>query len=168
MPEQKRLLSWIVLSIKFSKNNVLRFYKLSRSQQKRSIKLNWFFNKSFAREIVLTFPDSINFESLNFKLPHIVLSCLSDRADKKRKRAYSTRNRSNENSKTGKCKMQVHQQFDADIVSPVSNFIKNKTAAQVLSCELCTFFQLVSLLKPRFYHKCFLVNFEKFFSLQLT
>ena len=33
--------------------------------------------------------------------------------------------------------MQVYQQFDADIRTPVSNFIKNETLAQVSPCTFC-------------------------------
>ena len=38
-------------------------------------------------------------------------------------------------------KMQVHQQFDADIVLPACKFIKNETPLQVSSGEFCKFFQ---------------------------
>ena len=34
-------------------------------------------------------------------------------------------------------KMEVYQYFDVDIVPPACNFIKDKTPAQLFSCELC-------------------------------
>ena len=63
--------------------------------------------------------------------------------------------------------MQVYQQFGADVVPPTRSFIKNETPAQVFSCEFCEFFQSETLLKIKLWQRCFLINFEKFFSLQL-
>ena len=57
-------------------------------QYERSIKLNCFVNEIFAREIVncyLTSYDS-KIESTNIKLSLKVLCCLSDAADKKKKK----------------------------------------------------------------------------------
>ena len=64
-------------------------------------------------------------------------------------------------------KMQVYQQLDVDIVPPICNFIKNETPPLVFSCEFFEFFQPVIWSKTGAQHKCFLVNFEKFLSLQL-
>ena len=66
-------------------------------------------------------------------------------------------------------KLQVskHQRFDVAVVPPACNFIKNKTPAQVLSFEFRKFPHSIYLLKTRLRHRCILVNFDKFFSLQL-
>ena len=61
----------------------------------------------------------------------------------------------------------VNQQFDVDVVSPYCNYIKNNTPAQVFSYKFCEFFQPTTLLKTRPTHRYFLVDFEKFFGLQL-
>ena len=39
----------------------------------------------------------------------------------------------------------MYQQFDADIILPEYNFIKNETPAQSFSYKLCQFFQSVAL-----------------------
>ena len=55
-------------------------------------------------------------------------------------------------------RLQVYQQFDVGFALPVSNFIKNETAK---------FFQPINLIKTRLQHSCFVVDFNKNFSLQL-
>ena len=59
--------------------------------------------------------------------------------------------------------MQGYQQFDVDIVPQACNFIKSETPAQVFSRKVLEYFQLVTLLKTRIQHRCFLVNFAKIF-----
>ena len=63
--------------------------------------------------------------------------------------------------------MQMYQQFHVDIEPLACNFIEIETPAQVFTCEFFDFFQPVILFKRRIHHRCFLLNFEKFFSLQL-
>ena len=57
--------------------------------------------------------------------------------------------------------MKVYQQFNIDIVLPVSKFIKNKTPAQVFSGKFCEFLQPVTLLKTRLQQRCFPEHFVK-------
>ena len=60
------------------------------------------------------------------------------------------------------------QQSDVDIVPPALNFIEQKTPADIFSFEFRNIFQSVTLLNTRLQHKCFLVNCNKFFNLQLN
>ena len=61
--------------------------------------------------------------------------------------------------------MQLNQAFDVDVVPPTCNFMGNETLARVFSCEFSKFLQPITLLKTRLRHSCFLVSFEKIFSL---
>ena len=64
--------------------------------------------------------------------------------------------------------MQLNQAFDVDVVPPTCNFIGNEILARVLSCEFLKFLQPLTLLKTRLRHSCFLMSFEKLFSLQFS
>ena len=79
-------------------------------------------------------------------------------------------------------KYQCYQWFDVDAVPPSYNFIKNYTPAKMFTFEFCGFYEAAALLKKKIWqrcllhgtffksrlqHRCFLMNFEKFFSLQL-
>ena len=59
-------------------------------------------------------------------------------------------------------KVQACQQLDVDNVLTAYSFSKIDTLALVFSCKIVAFFQVVTLLKVRLRHKCFLVNFTKF------
>ena len=63
--------------------------------------------------------------------------------------------------------MQAHQQFNVDIERQAWNFVKNETLAQVFFCGFYEFFNSPILLKARLQRNCFLVNFEKIFTLYL-